>query len=1002
MINTTCNKSSVKTKFNSLIDFFATRAGLILVFFVIPLLIFYFALTTFYSSAYKTQREEALTKMSREVAKLSLNSNNEKYLHNLLSSMVAYANYIDSFRNQEKARLPYFDPVAGKVENIPENYSAKFDPYLYLKANLLRLKKIYGDELSFVLWDSEGNEDYDLSERAFTSVKKILFSLLHKISEVVKEDEKTAIQDLPFAKGREWRLVSKFLGTLLVPENLKKPLLKSAQAGPLMVDFGTKKSYVWYSANSFGTFICFTSSDWVASRTGLKKMVKKTNEKQEDFIFTYSETPATYKSIIDIATDAATAVEVASMNVFPGSSGEFENEEWLVYSVSPEPSVRVFALWKKASQHHVARRIRIVFKFFAFGLAIFFLVAVMFFRVVKPFFSLKWQLAVVFMLANILLLTLLMAFSNKFFLSKKEALIDEEYLNALSVLTDYEMSYDAHAGKLGNYLNEILNPYVKEAAVGELHPETLMNVIPDIAKTKPKQYLLVTHLGEVVAYESIGTGFESEHTKTLLLNVANTVMEHVNGNASSVDSKGLSSMLFDEKFRGGLTSYLGEVREMTLLDEIQVYYFKLFGSDKRKDIRYTFGAFWEKVYYQNLYLTSTFDDLAERLGAGLLVSSKDGKYSFSKNIPEGMDSYLLSLQNTAAAVKDLFSHRGEEYFVIREFGKSLVDFSFLMVFPVKKIYKPLNKLYIYIFLAALISVVLTLIVIRLLSANFLVPIANLKDATLAIDRQDFRHKIKIIDKDEFGHLSEVYNYVIEEMGDLAIAANVQENLFPENNFSFGDYDVFGKSVVLTTLAGDYYDIFPVDDEHAAIMIGDVAGHGVSAGLLMAMAKAAVLGAPQDEILEPEKLVSRLFYMFAAIKDSKLKRMMTFQYYILNYKKHTLAYCNAGHCYPAIVSRGKKEVRMIEKGSLPLGVGRKARYTTDYLQLDEGESLILYTDGIVEAEHNGEQYGYERFKKLLIRVADDNPAKFYENIYAGYEDWSDEENDDLTLIVVNRK
>ncbi|MBP5468286.1 MAG: SpoIIE family protein phosphatase, partial [Candidatus Riflebacteria bacterium] len=336
-------------------------------------------------------------------------------------------------------------------------------------------------------------------------------------------------------------------------------------------------------------------------------------------------------------------------------------------------------------------------------------------------------------------------------------------------------------------------------------------------------------------------------------------------------------------------------------------------------------------------------------------------------------------------------------------GVNFKDWSILSVYPEEEIDKEINLLLAQILAIAFISLLFTIIIGHLLSIQFLSPINNLGVATLAIGERNFSHRIPIGDKDEFGYLNQMFNRVIEGLGDFEVAKIVQESLFPGNRFSVGNFDIFGRSVVMTTLGGDYYDCFKINDEYQGIIIGDVAGHGIPSGLMMAMAKSSVLSAPEEIKLDPTLLTTRLHKMFFAIKNERLKRMMTFQYFVLNVKTGHFIYTNAGHCFPYIVNNETKTASFLEYIATPLGIGPRCRCKNYEFDLKVGDSLILYTDGIVEAYNEaGEQYGYERFKKSLPDHYNSNPETYYYNLYNKvYKTWSHKPDDDLTIIIVNR-
>ena len=164
---------------------------------------------------------------------------------------------------------------------------------------------------------------------------------------------------------------------------------------------------------------------------------------------------------------------------------------------------------------------------------------------------------------------------------------------------------------------------------------------------------------------------------------------------------------------------------------------------------------------------------------------------------------------------------------------------------------------------------------------------------------------------------------------------------------------------MTRLGGDYFDYFSLNDNEVGVLMGDVAGHGVPAGFLMAMAKASVL-LTEDDKSNPSKLLAAVHKVFYHVKSKKIKRMMTCVYFNINTETGSYTMANAGHCYPAIINN-KGEVSFLEIDGTPLGITKRARYVNTEGKLDNNSYIVLYTDGMLEAHNDtGESIGIKRF------------------------------------------
>ncbi|EKD84190.1 MAG: hypothetical protein ACD_39C00191G0001, partial [uncultured bacterium] len=248
---------------------------------------------------------------------------------------------------------------------------------------------------------------------------------------------------------------------------------------------------------------------------------------------------------------------------------------------------------------------------------------------------------------------------------------------------------------------------------------------------------------------------------------------------------------------------------------------------------------------------------------------------------------------------------------------------------------------------------------------------------------------------------QVMNRMIEGLGELEIARIVQESLLPEKQPTFKPFDIYGQSVAMTTLAGDYYDFIEIDNDRMGIMIGDVAGHGISAALIMAMAKAGVKMASREEMLNGARFVEELHKILYSQKEGQLKRMMTFQYLLLNRTDSSIDLTNAGHCDPLLVDGINRQATYLKLIGMPLGVNKSPQYSSQIIKLMPGQALILYTDGIVEVKNaGGEILGHNRLAQMALQNYRQSSESFYRNLYQEYLDWSGKTSgDDCTMIII---
>jgi sigma-B regulation protein RsbU (phosphoserine phosphatase) len=274
-----------------------------------------------------------------------------------------------------------------------------------------------------------------------------------------------------------------------------------------------------------------------------------------------------------------------------------------------------------------------------------------------------------------------------------------------------------------------------------------------------------------------------------------------------------------------------------------------------------------------------------------------------------------------------------------------------------------NQLIIAGILALLVSFAGAMLLIRL----FIKPIGNISLGIKAIREREHDFRIEITRNDEFGVLSNAFNKVIEELKELEYGRVVQASLLPEKLFIPEGYDLACFRTSATDLAGDYHDILPLNDGRLAIILGDVTGHGISAALAMAMAKATVDYLNLDGTLFPTSLMDNLNALF----NRELKprhKFMTLVTLVLNPDSGELITDNAGQSYPYYYRANLKKTEEIQIPSMPLGATKKRRAKPETRVMQSGDAVILYSDGIIECSNmSGEMFGYERLNQTFIEL-----------------------------------
>jgi phosphoserine phosphatase RsbU/P len=239
--------------------------------------------------------------------------------------------------------------------------------------------------------------------------------------------------------------------------------------------------------------------------------------------------------------------------------------------------------------------------------------------------------------------------------------------------------------------------------------------------------------------------------------------------------------------------------------------------------------------------------------------------------------------------------------------------------------------------------------------------------------------------------------------EIEIAREVQERLFPQEMPLLPGASVAGHCRPAQGVGGDYYDVFPLQDGRLGLAIGDVSGKGISAALLMASLRASLRGVTLDNPRDFAKLmdkVNRLVY-----EASADNRYATFFFGALNPVTRVLDCVNAGHNAPLVLRQkpgGGSEILRVEADGPVVGLLPFAPYSEQSLQLEPGDLLVTYTDGISEAmTHNDEEWGEERMMAAAAAARNGSAEGVLKIIFAEADKFTAgaPQHDDMTLLIL---
>jgi sigma-B regulation protein RsbU (phosphoserine phosphatase) len=237
-------------------------------------------------------------------------------------------------------------------------------------------------------------------------------------------------------------------------------------------------------------------------------------------------------------------------------------------------------------------------------------------------------------------------------------------------------------------------------------------------------------------------------------------------------------------------------------------------------------------------------------------------------------------------------------------------------------------------------------------------------------------------------------------GELEVAREIQLAMLPGGTLRVADIEICGITRPANTVGGDFYDVLPMRDGRVIVALGDVSGKGSPAALLMALLL-AVLRTLVDEELDAPALVERLNVQIC--RHSPASRFITLFYAVYSPSTGAITYVNAGQNPPLIRRRDGRYERLGSTG-VALGMFDKSAFGSVDTVLQPGETLILYSDGITEAEDPGGQPFEETGLELVVeRFAAHGPAEIGTHVLKAVEAHARQSRfvDDLTILILKR-
>ncbi len=343
---------------------------------------------------------------------------------------------------------------------------------------------------------------------------------------------------------------------------------------------------------------------------------------------------------------------------------------------------------------------------------------------------------------------------------------------------------------------------------------------------------------------------------------------------------------------------------------------------------------------------------------------------------------------------------------------------------------------------AIIELIALIIGVRL-TRTITGSVGALYRATQHINRGDLVHRIRVHSSDQLASLETSFNSMTESLqrlleeqkqkqrleNELAIAQEVQAQLFPRDPKRLRSLELHGICKPARTVSGDYYDFVALGEERLGIAVGDISGKGISAALLMATIHSAVRVFELGAMPEREQLVAAGAAAIASATNVQTPRwsvaseniespaevltLLNRHLYsstppekyatlflgIFDGATRKFVYSNGGHLAPLIV-HDNGEVRKLETGGLVVGLFPEIVLEEEEVRLSPRDIFVAYSDGVTEPENEFGEFGEERLLELVRSNRHLSLDRISEIVIAAVQDWigENEQPDDITLVL----
>jgi hypothetical protein len=940
----------------------------------LPFLLLFLALSSHFDVQRERQKTALLEQMNFKLDYLGNYYSDEKFFHGLLQH---------SFLKADKADEP---------KNAAVNLITDF-------------KRRFPGIFKFILIDRKGRVD-----RKNTDINKYYY-LINQLFEIIKKLSARQFRNEEMRPEADKEIASKIailrgvFGIFLLEKHLDEPLKKGYLGSCIRSGHETDNGLLWFQKYSGFSIICFINKKILNQFTG-PELISINNNKTEEFLkLGYYNTQTLQAHGNGFNKEELFEIKLKAEEFSLSALSCYESKNFLLIFRQVAPNLVIFACANrlKAIVSSLEATNRILFLLLKWLTIIGFILYCATLRFNDFMITIRQKLFLIFLFTNGLPVLIMISVGYEYFEQKQQTMINSINNNSARLLKSLDSSFPLYVDTIRQKIDtqidstpELAHSSPSSDSIDSL-AEFLKRLEPDEAYLFTRNRISLIELGsDVITSASFLKGFLSN-----ALEIFNN-----SGYRPIKRKKTVIEEISDETYV--YSDFLETMQRISLQNfgsGNRYTYLKLLGDQKNYNNWGILLVAWKPTTLMKRYSKETAEKVNKHIYPRKLLIMD---YESENIVPTRFNNQsnvrrIMHRTKSRKLINENNLKIGSEKYVASSLtGIKMNNAVLMLLHPAKEVETTIEDIYNQIQIAAIVCLLFVSVVFRLYSGRFSRPVHELATGVSQVRKRNFNVQVPYESKDEFGQLIQGFNGTVAGMRELAVGTAIQESLLPPEKANFAKFKLFARSVFMNRMGGDYYDYYPLEDERMGVFFGDVAGHGIPAAVIMAMTK-AIVAANKDQNKKPAQFLKIANSIFLSLKKSGWKRMMTGLCLELNTKTGKLIFANAGQCFPVIVGKNGKGMRYAKAFGMPLGHKMRKDYAESKECIAPGESLILYTDGIIEATNaRGEIFAFDRFEKLLQNSWDQNLEKWWENIFAAYSSWAAAQDDDITFLMIRNE